>query len=107
DRFPALLERREIPTTALGTNDPEPSLLRIEREPPSNRKGWQVVIRAEVEVAEEAARVHAGIGKWTASASNFRLCMVLARWGVGQSPLCVRGVRAGVARAVAPASSPP
>jgi hypothetical protein len=33
--FPAFIERGEIPATALRTDDPEASLLRVERESPS------------------------------------------------------------------------
>ena len=62
DRLPALLERREVPASALRADHPEPPLLRIVRQPTPDGKGRKVVIGAEVEVAEETAGVHAGSG---------------------------------------------
>src|SRR5205823_973122 len=38
DRLPALLERGEVPSLAVGADHPEAALGRIEREPPAYRK---------------------------------------------------------------------
>src|SRR5690348_667178 len=58
DRLPPLLERREVPALASRADDPEPSLHRIERQPPSYRAGGDVIVGTEVGVAEEAGGVH-------------------------------------------------
>src|SRR5690348_4147251 len=58
DRLPSLLERREVPARAPRADDPEPPLRRIERQPPSYRAGGDVIVGAEVGVAEEAGGVH-------------------------------------------------
>src|SRR6185437_3936418 len=59
DRFPALVERCEVPATAAGADDPEPSLSRIERQAPADGEGRQKVVGAEIGVAEETGSVHA------------------------------------------------
>ncbi len=59
DRLPAFLERREIPPPAPRADHPQPSLLRVVRQPAADGKRRQKVIRAEVGVAEETGGVHA------------------------------------------------
>ena len=48
DRLPALLERREIPAAAVVADDPQSSLVGVEREPTADRKVLDTLIRAEL-----------------------------------------------------------
>src|SRR4029079_2225461 len=41
DRFPPVLERREVPSLATRTYDPQPSFRRVEREPLPDGKGLE------------------------------------------------------------------
>src|SRR5207248_7944353 len=45
NRFPPLLERREVPPLALSAHNPQPPIRHIERQPPSDRKGLDHLIR--------------------------------------------------------------
>jgi hypothetical protein len=54
DRFPAFLERREVPLLALAADDPEPALRLVEGEPPSDREGLNDLVGAEGVVAVQA-----------------------------------------------------
>ena len=58
DRLPALLERREIPAPAVMADDPEPSFVGVEREPTTDRKVLDTLIRAELLRTEQARGVH-------------------------------------------------
>lgn len=61
DRFPAVLDRREIPADAPATDDPEAAVRCIEGEPATDGKMLDRFVLAEVGVAENASRVHAYI----------------------------------------------
>src|SRR4029077_15941881 len=58
DRFPAFLERREIPASAASANHPEPSACWVVREPMANGERRDLVVFPERGVAEETGRVH-------------------------------------------------
>jgi hypothetical protein len=58
DRLPALLERREIPSPATRTDDPQSALRRVEGEPAADREPLDGLVDAEIGLAEEAVVVH-------------------------------------------------
>src|SRR5581483_4824751 len=60
DRFPALLERREVPPLAVRAHHPQPSLRRVERQPLPDGKRLERLVRAEGFIAEEASGKHEG-----------------------------------------------
>ena len=54
DRLPAFFQRSEIPAFARSTDDPQPALLLIEREPASDGEMLNYFVRAEVAMTEQA-----------------------------------------------------
>ena len=59
-RFPPLLDRGEIPATALSAHRPQPTLPRVEREPHADGKVLQRLILSEIRRTEDAGAVHPG-----------------------------------------------
>src|SRR5262249_24965065 len=97
DCFPALLERREVPAATASAHHPQSALLRIERHAAADREGRQMVVRAEVRVAEKAAGIHRDkpkLGKLRGAESSPRYedCTRQARFSV--SGRCKDGRRA-------------
>ncbi len=58
DRFPALLERRQIPAFAVRADDPQPPALGVERQALADRKRLERLIGAERLVAKQTGGIH-------------------------------------------------
>jgi hypothetical protein len=69
DRLPALVERREVPALAGRTDDPEPPLPRVERQPGADGERRQDGVGAEIGVAKEARTIHGVVGYWPSAVS--------------------------------------
>jgi hypothetical protein len=58
DRFPPILERSEIPALTVLTDDPQPALGGVERQPLPDRERFERLVRAKRFVAEQAGGIH-------------------------------------------------
>jgi len=58
DRFPSLVEGRQVPAATVRAHCPEPASRAVERQPRTNRKVLDDVVAAELSVAEEARAEH-------------------------------------------------
>src|SRR5207245_8414734 len=58
DPFEAVIQRRQVPAGALGTDDPEAALPFVERQPPPDAQSGRAPVAVELAVAEGAGAIH-------------------------------------------------